>query len=277
LTELSLHDPVAVAAALADEALVPPGPPRAPKGTTERLRASMARFSPPSTHGPRRREVVGTIDRLDLVQVEAVARDRAHRRLTGARVDALGQIAAIVPTETLAICLGATADRDRLVADVATIVRVIGRGAPADEQSDAAVERLGVVFADHPEGVTSALSILYQNTDATAALVATRLAAFLGGPAAPAVPRTRRVAARDTRVGPLVVPSGAELTLEIGVAGLPFGAGPHRCPGELVAERMVAGITAAIAAAGYVVDPASVTVDHDGRPATLDLVAADEL
>lgn len=46
--------------------------------------------------------------------------------------------------------------------------------------------------------------------------------------------RTRRVAARDTPVGELVVPSGGEVTLEIGVAGLPFGAGPHRCPGDLV-------------------------------------------
>jgi cytochrome P450 len=35
-------------------------------------------------------------------------------------------------------------------------------------------------------------------------------------------------------VGELVVPSGGEVTLEIGVAGLPFGAGPHRCPGDLV-------------------------------------------
>ena len=60
--------------------------------------------------------------------------------------------------------------------------------------------------------------------------------------------------------------------LEIGAAGLPYGAGPHRCPGIELAEQITAGVVDAIDAAGYRIDLAAVTVDADGRPTTLPIV-----
>ena len=57
--------------------------------------------------------------------------------------------------------------------------------------------------------------------------------------------------------------------LEIGAAGLPYGAGPHRCPGTELAEQIATGVVDAIMAGGYRVDLAGVVTDDDGRPTRL--------
>ena len=57
--------------------------------------------------------------------------------------------------------------------------------------------------------------------------------------------------------------------LEIGQAGLPWGSGPHYCPGQRLAEAIVAGILAAIDAAQYEVDVTGILTDPDGRPTRL--------
>ena len=41
---------------------------------------------------------------------------------------------------------------------------------------------------------------------------------------------------------------GVEVVLEIGAAGLPYGAGPHRCPGTELAEQIATGVVGAIVA-----------------------------
>ncbi len=65
------------------------------------------------------------------------------------------------------------------------------------------------------------------------------------------------------------IAAGTALVLEIGAAGLPFGAGPHECPGRAVAESIVAGVVAAFAASHLQIDAARTVVDDDGRPTTL--------
>jgi hypothetical protein len=240
----------AIVAALDDPALVPPTMPG--RGAVVELRAAMARFSRPAEHATRRADVVALIDRLDVQRLADTAAARARERLAGGPVDALAEIARVVPTEALAACLAAP---DVSVADVDAVVAVIGRGQPAtpeaDQAADRLVGRLGV----------AAVSLLYQNFDATAALIATRLAARANGHVpAPAVPRTKRVAA-----------DGAEITLEIGPAGLPFGSGPHRCPGEGLAETISSAVLQAIESAGYRPDAGSIEVDPDGRPTALTL------
>jgi hypothetical protein len=196
--------------------------------------------------------VVAATEAVDARLLADTAAARTRARLTGAPVDALAEIARVVPTEALAACLDAP---DASVADVDAVVAVIGRGQPASPNADAAAERLVNRFG------VAGTSLLYQNFDATAALIATRLAAAATGRTpAPAVPRTKRVDA-----------DGTEVTLEIGAAGLPFGSGPHRCPGEQLAEAIVTAVLAAIESVGYRPDLGSLTVDADSRPTALTL------
>jgi cytochrome P450 len=110
---------------------------------------------------------------------------------------------------------------------------VIGRGEPATTATDASTDRLLDRCGQLPAGGVPTVSLLYQNFDATAALIATTLMAVATHrPAVAAVPRTRRTATRDVVVAGSVLPVGSDVVVEIGAAGLPFGAGPHQCPGR---------------------------------------------
>lgn len=271
-----LTDPEEIVAALEAPALVPPSSPDSSRGSTTRLRGSMARFSRPDDHAARRGAVVDAIARIDLARVRAAALAFTSSRLTGEPLDALAAIGRVVPTEALASCLGLSGAPARLVADVDALAAVIGRGEAATADSDAAVDRLLLLCRDHPAGAVAVVSLLYQNCDATAALVAATLASVATGrPAAPAVPRTRRVAVEGVVVAGHHIVAGSEVVVEIGSAGLPFGAGPHQCPGRELAEQLVAGIVAAIDDAGYVVDTTRLTIDPDGRPMYLPIQPTD--
>ena len=239
------------------------------EGATSRLRASMARFSGPLEHADRRRAVVDAIDAIDTEQARRFAAELTASRLTGAPLDGI-EIAGAVPTEVLASCLGLGAPLEQVVADMLAIVSVIGRGAPSSRESDDATERMLGLGSDQSGGGVPTVSILYQNFDATWSLLTTTLAAAATGmPAVAAVPRTRRVAGVDVELLRGRVAEGSELVLEIGQAGLPFGAGPHQCPGQALAEAIVAGIVAAIDASPYRVDPSGIVTDVDGRPTAL--------
>ena len=66
-----------------------------------------------------------------------------------------------------------------------------------------------------------------------------------------------------------VVRGGSDVVLEIASVGLPYGAGPHQCPGRRLAELIVAAVVAAIRDAGYTVVASESTLDDDGRPTCL--------
>lgn len=258
-----IRDAAAIVAALEDPALVPP--PRPGAGSTLQLRAAMARFSSPADHPVRRAAVVDAIERIDPDAVARAATTLTVTLLDGEEVDAVADIAAIVPTTALAWCLPVAdgrlpGDFDVLAA-VAAMVGVIGHGGPVTPEADDAVSNL---VARH--GVEGA-SALYQNHDATGALITTRLMAQASGRTpASAVPRTKRLAAPSH--GAAV---GEEVILEIGAAGLPFGAGPHRCPGERLAEALANAVLEAISSAGYLPDLAGARYDSDRRPTRLPL------
>jgi hypothetical protein len=238
-------------------------------GATSALRASMARFSGPVEHAGRRRAVVEAIGAIDTERAHAFAADLTASRLTGEPLDGI-VIAGTVPTEAIALCLGLQAPLEQIVADMLAIVRVIGRGAPSSPESDAATDRTLALCADCPGGGVPTVSILYQNFDATWSLLTTTLQACATRvPAVPAVPRTRRVAAADVELAARMIRAGSDVVLEIGQAGLPFGFGPHQCPGHELARAIVAGILAAIDASQYAVDPAGIVIDGDGRPTVL--------
>ena len=98
--------------------------------------------------------------------------------------------------------------------------------------------------------------------DATAALVAARL---VGGGTLP-VARTTRVATCDTDAAGTPIAGGSRVDVEIGAAGIWFGAGPHACPGRALAETIAEATIGAIVASGATVDAGRTELDIDGRP-----------
>ena len=260
-----------ILAALADERLVPPSAPTS--GATMALRAEMARFSPPAHHSSRRSDVESAVASIDLeVAADLAARfararlDRARR--LGARVEVIAAIGRPVTVATIATSFGvADGELDDIVHDVDAISAVIGRGDAPSARSDDAVDRLSARFAAHPLGRVAVLSALYQSMDATAALTAARLidrGSDLPSPVP--VTRTTRIAATTADVAGRSMTTGTPIDLEIGIAGLWFGAGPHACPGQALAETIAAAIVDTIVASGAVLDVESVELDGDRRP-----------
>ena len=238
--------------ALVDSRLIPHAHPDAGAGgRTMELRAEMARFSRPTEHPGRRAAADRAVRRLDVDAVIAEARVASKDLLAdGLSAESVDAVIRSVPTIAVGTVLGATPDDSRLVDDVAAIVRVIGRGEPPTGAADEATRRLVERFAEHPDGAVAAVSILYQNFDATSALIRNLLESTTSGePPAPAVAATRRVATTEVLLDREVIPAGSEITLMIGAAGLPFGAGPHACPGQALAIALANAVVDELAAA----------------------------
>lgn len=255
-----------ITAALADDRLIPPSVDGT--GSTLALRSAMARFSAPDNHGALRTDVEQAIARIDLTTVASRAAQLTIERLHGAvadgsRLEVITGIGRPVAVGAIASVLGVDAELGGVIADVDAVVAVIGRGQPSSAQSDEAVDRLMMRFAVHPDGPVAAISALYQSMDATAALIATRLInRSRNEPAAVPIARTIRVGA-----------TGAVIELELGTAGLWFGAGPHACPGRELAETIADAIVAAVDAHGVVLDEAAIELDRDQRPIAAWIVA----
>jgi hypothetical protein len=241
-------------------------------GPTIELRNAMARFSVGHDHLARRASVEAAIASVDAHAVTTAAGARTQRNLARGELDVLA-IARRVPVASLGDALG-VGRPDELVVDVESIVAVIGRARPADARSDAATTRLLERFADRREGAVAWTSVLYQAMDATAALISTRLlAAATTLPVAAAVPRTRRRASVAVEVAGRRFDVGTEVSVEIGAADLPFGAGPHACPGRDLAVAIADAVVAEIDARR--VDLTAVRSDDDGRPTRLRLHVPD--
>lgn len=268
---LVLFSPAEITGALSDERLVPPPAPAS--DVTMALRARMARFSPPSLHGPRRAAVETAIAAVDVgaaaerAKREVVARiERAGER--SHRVEVITMIGRPVPVATIAAAVGVPhGDLDEVVRDVDAIAAVIGRGLAPCVEADEAVDRLTARFAAHPLDTVAVLSILYQSMDATAALVATRLIDRVDAGLSPVpLARTVRVAATAADVAGRQVSTGTPVHLEIGTAGLWFGAGSHACPGRILAETIADAIVSSIIASGAAIVGDAIELDADHRP-----------
>lgn len=181
-----------------------------------------------------------------------------------------------MPTHTLLEALGEGDTRSACFRDVSLLAAVIGRGHPSDRSTDDAVDRLNRRFAAHRFGPVAVLSLLYQNYDATAALLIESLdASSSSRPRRSAVTQTLRIATRATRVADTDVPQGAVVTLDLAESGFEFGLGAHHCPGRPLAEAIVTGILTAITTSGYTVvskaverDPAGWSADHPANGAS---------
>lgn len=202
------------------------------------LRGTVPRFSDGEAHRRRRAHAVAMLDALDPA---ALARDAAVETqavLSRIRepVDLMSAVARPVPVTVIGRAL-AVSDDD-LTARVAAAARAYqpdhgcnsrsvaeggDGGRDADRLADAAVDALAA--GDRSEESAARIGLLVQACEATAALV--RNAMRAGSPAGaveaalrddPPVPQTRRV-----RAGEVV---------SVDLSGLPFGAGPHACPGR---------------------------------------------
>ena len=182
----------------------PPYLPPGDGGPTDRFRRATARFSTGPAHAARRAGVDAVLARLD----PADLRERAAT--TGDAVAAL------------LAGLGLAGELTGWVPRIAAVYQ----GGAADDEVAAALELVTV----------EELTVLVQACAATAALA--RAAVDLPGTPEeavaaaldpPPVPATRRV-----------LPDGSVVSVDL--TGTPFGAGPHRCPGEPHALALAAGL-----------------------------------
>lgn len=225
--------------------------------------ARMARFSDGPDHADRRAAVVALLDGLPApADMAAAARGRTEAWLASpgpgpgpGPVDGM-VLARRVPVAVLAGALGVPGDRvDEVVDATATVVAAVApRNGPApvgQAAADAAVRALNALLP----GAMAALSLLFQTHDATAALIGNALVTGLPVDEvlqeAPPVTSTRRVG-----------PDGDPVVVDL--AGHPFGAGPHACPGRDQAIALATGVLAGIRAAGWAPVPGPVT--YEDRP-----------
>ncbi len=196
----------AVAAVLRDPAaIVPPVDAPGPFGTIAWLRATVSRFSNGEAHARRRALVEARIAALDGQRLRELA------------------AAGTPPLRVLATESGvAEADADRVVEAVATVAAAYHPGTSAPG-ADAAVATLAELLPPAAEEeLAQHIALLVQASTATATLIARG-----GDLTLPPVPTTRRL-----------TPDGLVV---LDLTGLPFGAGPRRCPGEAVARALVEG------------------------------------
>jgi cytochrome P450 len=273
--EISGRANVLAALSSPDLAVTPPAPPDAAPLTLAWLRAGVARFSRGPEHGPRRLLLQALLDRVDPAALRAAARDLTGQLLAGSPgqpsagtgwVDLEHGVARRVPARVLADLLGWPTVS---VEDVAAVARVYLTGPSGDEAvdaaADAAVARLVTAVGGEPDDEGAArVGVLVQSYEATAVLILN--AADRAGQADdiqaadiraddmvattlaenPPTAQARRMATVDAQIGNVHIGSGETVFVNIGEAGLPFGAGPHACPGADHARAIAAGVLDAL-------------------------------
>ena len=168
------------------------------------LRAHVARFSSGEEHRRRRALAVAELAQVDPGELGRRAAERGGH-----------------PVQVLADALGLPVR----VADVELVAASYQPHSPLAPGADEAVSRLVEACGGAPDEATAArIGLLVQACAATAELV--RAAAELGGDGADSV----RAVLRDDPPVRFTHRGGA--LVDLASAGLPFGAGPHECPGQ---------------------------------------------
>jgi cytochrome P450 len=222
-----------VRAALDDPRLTVPTVPAAPRGIAW-LRASVARFSTGADHDRRRRLAVDALATVDPAALRRQVRQRACER-TGET----GPVAAGRPehlaVEVLAEALGLTVRADA----VAAVARGYHPHLPAGPDTDAAVDHLVRACGGVWDETTAArIGLLVQACDATAGLARNAMRR-------PATDEPDETVAATLREDPPVratrrIRDGEPVAVEL--TALPFGSGPHACPGREHAVAIACGI-----------------------------------
>lgn len=269
-----------VCAVLTDPRCVVPAAPGGPPGTLAWLRGTVSRFSDPDRHPARRATAVGTLARVDPLELQTAAARRTERALdrTGDHVEVMAAVARRIPIEVLAARLG-LADPAAAGPAVAAVAAAYFPGADpaAVARADRAVSTLlAMAPAGPPEVTANRIGLLVQACDATAGLIGNATRHLLAVPAAvptgdllgevlrldPPVRATRRIATAALRLGDREIAPDSPLVLRFDAANrdpaahaepdqfrpgrpggsLTFEAGPRGCPGERHALALAAGV-----------------------------------
>jgi cytochrome P450 len=217
---------------LHDPAYVPPPATTGPPGSLGWLRSSVPRFSAGAVHERRRRLVTAALEGLEPERLRQRARELTHTLRTD-------DVVREVPVRTLAEALGLP---DVDVSAVRTVASGYLSGV-AGPETDAAVATLVESFGGVADEQTAArISLLVQACEATAALI---------GKAMPAVgddvgALVESVLQTDPPVRSTTRQDAAGETVRVDLAELPFGAGPHACPGRQQAVALATGVCEAM-------------------------------
>ncbi len=277
-----------VVAAFSDSSLiVPPVTVSGSPGSFDWLRSSVSRFANGDDHARRRALVEADLAGLQPVALLGEARELTAGLIDGAprNFDLMATVAVVVPVTVLASGLGAKPTTGPAVVRAVSQLAAGYRDpdvASVRAGADSAVDVLVAVFGGEPsEAVANRIGLLVQAFDATAGLIGNAAAVALRLPAASvlAMP-VESFVAEVARFDPPVratrrVNAGATIVLDLAAANrdasqfpdphrfepgrpspsLTFGAGPRRCPGDMLAVAIAAGALVAIVERCELADP----------------------
>ncbi|MEV0129510.1 hypothetical protein AB0H83_13770 [Dactylosporangium sp. NPDC050688] len=229
----TIDDPDDALAVLHDPGFVVPPVPAAAHGVAW-LRASVGRFSGGAAYPRRRALSESLLSTVDPAALRAAAASSPYAHPVRLLCAALGLDPSPGTTDAVRVVAAAyqPGTGDEPAADAAVQVLIAACGGTADETTAA---RIG---------------LLVQACDATAALIARARDAGLDTALrdTPPVAATKRMATRPSDVGAARVAPGE--VVRVSLHGIPFGAGPRRCPGRAHALALAEGALSATVGEG---------------------------
>jgi len=251
---IEIDEPAVVAEALAHADLrVRPAQepvPAALRGRpTGEVFALLVRMNDGEFHRRHRPWLLTAVSQWTRERVAAAARDAAHDLLPRAGAN---EVLALLPVQAVARLLQVPAgELDLTTRRVLLFTQAIapGAGDAAIAASDEAVVALmaqGEALGQGRVAAANRIALMQQSADATSGMIGQALL----GQHDPAIVHTRRFAARDLTLGSRAIRAGQGLVLMVGRSGHAFGAGPHACPGEVVARAIAESAVPLLAASG---------------------------
>ncbi|ALG15376.1 hypothetical protein AOZ06_38045 [Kibdelosporangium phytohabitans] len=226
---------------------MPPVPDGGPPVGIRWLRRNVARFTDGPDHERRRAQVTTILAAIDVADLRQQAAEHTRAILAGRPAVLVADVAGVVPAAVLGHALGAP---DLPVGAVAAVAGAYQPGTGPEEPADEAVAELVELMggtADEP--TAGRIALLAQAYAATAGLVGNAvLRRTEGKNPAEVVAETLRDdppvrATRRAEPG-----TGTVVSVDLAGSGLPFGAGPHECPGQVHAIAIAEGILEAVRA-----------------------------
>ena len=202
------------------------------------LQRSMARFNNGCTHRLLRAALVRRIAALDPAELRGAAQTQASARLPAApaTIDVMELLAFCVPVAVLADALGV--DAARTLPLVAAFSEGLAEGTDVGDWAAAELTKLDL----------EVVSALFQAHDATAAYIAGALQHGSTKATLQAHPPVLSTSRADA--------AGAQTVVSL--RGIPFGSGPHACPGRDIALALGAGVLRALQQRSFALTPVKV-------------------